>query len=326
MRNKGFFWFITILLTAICIYQLSFTWVSNSVENKAEREADVRVAELMKQAALTGDSTLLPNGTMVNFKTVEGEELAKAAFINQILREKSDKKVYPVFGSTFSEVKNRSLAFGLDLVGGMSVTMEISIPDLVASFARNQKDLQFVRPFESSKKRFAKEGGDFVAIFADEYKKLNKGQSLVKIFAISEIEELGTNSSDKDVLSFLNDKVSSAMDGVELIMNRRINQFGVAQPNIQKDPSNNRLYIELPGVQDEATVAQKLKSTANLQFFETYMGNEIASNWQQASNISLREEMTEEEMNAEVDSTDVDSTKSTLDQLTKGNNLSKGSI
>lgn len=322
MRTKGFFWFITILLTAICIYQLSFTWVSNSVEQKAEKEAIIKVEELKKEAANNDNKALLPNGTTVDFNEPEAEELAKAAFINQILREKSDKKVYPIFGSTFTEVKTRSLAFGLDLVGGMSVTLEISIPDMVAQYARNPRDLTFRRPFDSAKKVYEQKGGDFIRIFAEEYKRINKGQPLVKVFAISEIEDLGKNSTDADVISFLNDKVASSMDGVELIMNRRINQFGVAQPNIQKDPANNRLYIELPGVQDEATVAQKLQSTANLQFYEVYQGNEISAYWQKAMAVSTQPEAELDDETNGLDSTStdsssvaVDSNKSELEQL-----------
>ena len=80
------------------------------------------------------------------------------------------------------------------------------------------------------------------------------------------LQVIDNESSEEEVLEFLRGKESSSMDGVEEIMNRRINQFGVAQPNIQKDPSSNRLYIELPGVQDEVTVAERLQSTANLQF------------------------------------------------------------
>ena len=88
--------------------------------------------------------------------------------------------------------------------------------------------------------------------------------------AISEVKELSYNSSNSDVASYFHDKIAKSMDGVEQIMSKRINQFGVAQPNIQKESRKNRLYIELPGVQDEATVAKKLQSTANLEFYETY--------------------------------------------------------
>jgi SecD/SecF fusion protein len=327
MRNKGFLWFITILLTAICLYQLSFTWVSNSVENKADREAMSRVEELKKEAAKTDNKAYLPNGTPVDFNKPEGEELAKAAFINQILRAKSEKSVYPVLGSTFSEVKTRSLAFGLDLVGGMSVTLEISIPELVESFARNPRDLTFKKPYDSAKAIYAKQGGDFVSIFAAQYKKINKGQPIVKSLAISDIEELGKNSTDNDVIAFFNERVSSSMDGVEQIMNRRINQFGVAQPNIQKDPANNRLYIELPGVQDEATVASKLQSTANLQFYETYQGNEIAPQWKTASDISKSAEISVDELEEAVSDSAANSndTVNELDALTNGSTEKTGS-
>jgi SecD/SecF fusion protein len=106
------------------------------------------------------------------------------------------------------------------------------------------------------------------------------------------------------VISFFRKKVSSSMDGVEQIMNKRINQFGVAQPNIQKDPTTNRLYIELPGVQDETTVAEKLQSTANLQFFETYQKEELAAQLSQANMISRQAEI---EVVEEVDTTGMDS-------------------
>jgi SecD/SecF fusion protein len=284
MRNKGFFWFITILLTAVCIYQLSFTWVASNEEARADKEAQRKVIELKAQAAKTGNKATLPNNTVVDFNNPEAEEIAKAAFINQILKDKSEKAVYPLLGSTFSEVKKRSLAFGLDLVGGMSVTLEVSIPDLLKNYARNPRDLKFKKVYNAAMSRY-KNGGDFITLFIDENKKQNN-DLVVKLFALTEIEGLTTKSSDSDVESFFRKIASSSMDGVEQIMNKRINQFGVAQPNIQKDPSKNRIYIELPGVQDESTVAAKLQSTANLQFFETYVYNDIASQWNQAVSLS----------------------------------------
>jgi SecD/SecF fusion protein len=294
MRNKGFFWTLTTALIVVCLYQLSFTWVSENVEAKAKKEAAERVEQLKLDAAKDNNIGYLPNGTRVDFSQPESDELASAAFINQILKEKADNKVYPILGSTFAEVKKRSLAFGLDLVGGMSVTMEISVPDLIESLARNPRDIKFKKAFESAKQIYGTEGGDFIKVFRDENKKLNNDQ-LVKLFSISEMDGLGMKSTDEDVEDYIRKILSSSMDGVEQIMNRRINQFGVAQPNIQKDPSNNRLYIELPGVQDEATVAQKLQSTANLQFFETYLPSQIANFWQNATMISRTPEAKYEE-------------------------------
>jgi len=308
MRNKGFFWFITILLTAICVYQLSFTWVSNNVEKKAEKDAVARVAELKAEALKTDSIGYLPNGTQVHFGDAEAEELAKAAFINQILREKAETPVYPIFGSTFKDVKKRSLAFGLDLVGGMSVTLEVSVPELLKNYVRNPRDLEFKKTFDAAKTEYGNNGGDFITIFIAKHKQLFKGSKLAHLFNIAEIDELGKNSSDAEVEAFLRDKEASSMDGVEEIMNRRINQFGVAQPNIQKDPVNNRLYIELPGVQDEATVAEKLQSTANLQFYETYDIQQIGAMWQQAGVLSRSEPLDIDEIDLEeevTDSTDV---------------------
>ncbi len=323
MRNKGFFWFITILLTAVCLYQLSFTFVSNSVEKKSEKEANERVADLKLQSVATGDSALLPNGVYVDFTEPEGTELAKAAFINQILKEKAENKVYPIFGSTFAETKKRSLAFGLDLVGGMSVTLEISVSELVKNYARNPRDLRFKKPYESALKIYNSKGGDFITLFIKENKRLNNGTPVVRLLGIAEIDGLKMNSTDDEVDSYFRQIAASSMDGVEQIMNKRINQFGVAQPNINKDAVNNRLYIELPGVQDEATVAQKMVSMANLQFFETYFPSEIGGQWQQATSLSRTKEVIIDDLAVVTDSSDTLKDKS-LESLSSLGGSQKG--
>lgn len=296
MRNKGFFWFLTILLTAICVYQLSFTWVSNGVENKAAKSAKEMVRKAKDGLKAKGDSVMLPNNVWVDFLGAEDEENAQAAYLNQILSAKGETKVYPVFGSTFSEVKKRSLAFGLDLVGGMSITMEVSIPDLIKNYVRSENDKTFKVPFNSAVAAYAELGGDFTDLFVAEYRKANPNTPLVKIFDITDIDVLGMKSPDEEVVAFLKKKISESIDGVELILGRRINQFGVAQPNIQKDPSSNRIYVELPGVSDEETATKRLVSTANLEFYETYQANEIASYFQQAVEVSKNAELTVEEL------------------------------
>lgn len=315
MRLKGFFWFLTITLITVCVYQLSFTWVATNVENDAEKTATTLANLYKKEAAKTGDSTKV-NGVYVHFDTPEGYELAKASIMNNILKDKSegDQGVYPIIGSSFKVVKKRSLAFGLDLVGGMSVTLEISIPELVKSHAKNPRDLKFVKPFERAVYIHNSKGGDFLSTFIDSYKKANGNLPLS--YALKG-EGLGIKSTDNEVESYFRKLVASSLDGVEQIMSRRINQFGVAQPNIQKDLTSNRLYIELPGVQDENTVAQKLQSTANLEFFETYTMSMIQTQWAEASNISLRDEVNVDELLADTDSTTADSSK--VDSLKKSN-------
>lgn len=309
MRNKGFFWFLTILLTVICVYQLSFTYFSNSVEVKADKASEQKVDDLFAAMEKSGDSVLyLPNNTSVNITNPEAKELAKAAFVNDTLKQLASTSVYPIFGSTFKDVKKRSLAFGLDLVGGMSVTLEISVPELLKSYARNPRSSEFKNVYDKALDVYRKQGGDFIVIFSEEHKVLNPEGKLVRLFAISDIEELDMNSTDDQVVAFLKSKETGAMEGVEEIMNRRINQFGVAQPNIQKDPAKNRLYIELPGVQDEATVAEKLQSTANLQFFETYNYQALGPIIQEADRISRTELSDEVEEEVVADTTAAETT------------------
>ena len=287
MRNKGFFWFLTILLTVICIYQLSFTWVSEEPEDPLEAEARAEVEKM--EGYVPGDNMgILPNSLdPIDFSKAESKEIAVADIINFKLSRKADKSVF--LGSTFAEVKNRSLAFGLDLVGGMSVTMEVSIPDLVKNYIRNENDIEFKRAF----KKANSEAGDgkFIETFVAAHQELNAGKSLVGYMNHSDIDELNRNSSDDEVFEFLLDKRKSSMKGVKDIMERRINQFGVAQPNIQIDEDNNRIYIELPGVQDEATVAAKLVSTANLQFYETWDLSAIQGVMTRANQLSMSLEL-----------------------------------
>ncbi len=290
MRIKGFFWFLTILLTVVCLYQLSFTWVANNVEADAEKQAISIVSKKKKEAMANnnGIAVIGTNNDTIDFNDPESEEIAKGILINQILRSKADTEVYPVLGSTFSEVKKRSLAFGLDLVGGMSVTLEVSEPEFVKSQVKNQNDISFTSPYEKALVKYENDGTqDFIDLFVAEFRKENGGLKLNTIF---NGDNIMIQTSDDEVIKQLRDLIAKSMDGIENVMSKRINQFGVAQPNIQKDAENNRLYIELPGVQDEKTVAEKLQSTANLEFFETYDFSQIQSSWAEADALSIKEE------------------------------------
>jgi len=300
MRLKGFFWFLSILLTAVCVYQLSFTWVASNVESKAAKEADLKVKMLRDEAKATGGIAILPNNTQIDFNNPEAVELAKAAFINEILREKGEKPVYPVLGSTFGEVKKMSLAFGLDLVGGMSVTVEISYPDLIKGHVKSVTDPKFTKPFDRAVADYNKNGGDFIGTFISTYKKANGSLPLSYII---KGEGIGIKTSDAQVENYLRELVASSMKGIEDIIGRRINQFGVAQPNIQRDLATNRLFIELPGVQDEETVSRKIRSTANLEFFETYMPEQIQMQWQEAARLSKLNEVNVDDLALATDTT-----------------------
>ena len=136
----------------------------------------------------------------------------------------------------------------IDLVGGTSITLEVSTPEFVKSQVKNQYDIAFTSPFEKAQKKYRNNSSlDFIDLFHTEFKLSNDGLPLNAIIRGDGIE-LGT--SDVDVIAHLRDLITKSMDGIENVISKRINQFGVAKPNIQKDAVNNRLYIELPGVQD----------------------------------------------------------------------------
>lgn len=273
MRNKGFFWFFTILLAIVSLYQLSFSFIGSSIEAEAEAEALEKVAALKEGAG--DEDKKLPNGTYVNFaKDLEAEDIAKAAYINEILKERNSEKVF--VGNTYKDVKEKSISLGLDLKGGMSVTLELSMPDLVKSAALNPRDLHFIKPYEKALETYNTEGGDFITIFVNTHAEMYPERALIREFSTEEVVSQITNkATDEQVADYLNGLSEGALEGVETIMANRINQFGVAQPNITQDGEKNRLYIELPGVKDQATVRNRLQSTANLEFFLAFKGSEI---------------------------------------------------
>src|SRR5690554_3778647 len=273
MRNKGFFWFFTILLFVVSLYQISFSFIGSGIEKEAEQLAIEKVDAL--KASADQDSVKLPNGTYVNFNTDnEAYALAKAAFINEILKEKNEEVVY--LGNTFSEVKGKSVSLGLDLEGGMSVTLELSMSDLVKNSALNPRDLHFIKPFESALEEFNSKGGDFIDIFVAKHQEMFPDRLLIREFSTDDVVSKITNkATDEETKQYLKGLSEGALDGVETIMENRINQFGVAQLNITKDNNANRLYIELPGVKDQATVRERLQSTANLEFYLAYKGQEL---------------------------------------------------
>jgi SecD/SecF fusion protein len=265
MRNKGFFWFFTILLIAVSIYQISFSFIGNSIEEEAEQLAIERTEEL--EASAEGEDVQLPNGTFVNFANDnEAFALAKAAFINEILKERNDDVVF--LGNTFKDVKEKSVSLGLDLKGGMSVTLELSMAELVRNSALNPRDIHFVKPYEAAMELYNTEGGDFIDIFTEKHSEMYPDRKLIREFSTEKVvSEITNKASDDEVKTYLRNLSEGALDGVETVMENRINQFGVAQPNITQDNNLNRIYIELPGVKDQATVRNRLQSTANLEFF-----------------------------------------------------------
>lgn len=241
MQGKGVIKFFAILLAVVCLYQLSFTWVAQNVQNKAKEYA-------------------------------KGNAEKERAYLDSV----STLPVYPVFGHTYQYCVDRELALGLDLKGGMNVTMQISLRELVTSLSNNNTDPAFTQALTNAQARSVTEQKDYITLFVDEYEKLSPNTKLAAIFANSNNQEkLKYNSSNSEVEAYLKDQASVAVQQSYTVLHTRIDQFGVTQPNIQLQKSTNRILIELPGVKEPERVRKLLSGSAKLEFYQTYDNTEV---------------------------------------------------
>lgn len=246
MQGKGLINFFVILISIACLYSLSFTFVTRKVERDAVAYAK---GDPVKERAY-----------LDSMATVDVFNLGFAKFSYQYCKE-------------------RELALGLDLKGGMNVTMEISLKELINNLADNPKDANFQKALENAQSRSKDSQKDFVSLFGEEFKKLSPDGKLATFFASKDnaVSNINPNSSDADILRFLQRESGSAIDRSFNILRTRIDKFGVTSPNIQRQQGTNRILIELPGVTDEDRVRKLLQGSAKLEFWETYDNTEIFS-------------------------------------------------
>jgi len=265
MRNKGFFWSITVALALACVYQLSFKWATHGIEADATVYGNEKLDSLV---SFKVPYLVVERDTFYTEPDSAHQEEIANHYREKYLKEIANEIVH--FGYTYAECKENELNFGLDLQGGMSVTLEISVPELVSELAGNTQNPLFRKPYEAALVRTANGEGEFIDLFQEEFESMNQNGSLAKLFHPHNREEIKPDATNNEVINFLNDKANSALDGVEIIIEKRVNSFGVSQPTIQKQTGTNRIYVELPGVVDKETVRRRLQATANLEFFEVY--------------------------------------------------------
>lgn len=268
MQLKGLVRFFTILLIVYSLYQLSFTWFVKSHEKKLEARA--------------------ASFTKVNFPDAKGElyDSVYNARLRQLKDSTKDETItYGITGAvSYQKAKNEELNLGLDLQGGMNVTLEVEMTGLLKTISNNSKDPNFLKALQNADRRKANSGENFIRLFAEEYKKLNPNGSLASIFAASN-RGIKVTDSDSKVVSTLESLASDAFNNTYTVMRTRIDQFGVAQPNINPDANRGIITVELPGVQDKARVRNYLQSSANLQFWEVYKIDEIEKELEKADGI-----------------------------------------
>ena len=241
MQNKGAVRIFAILLALVCLYQLSFTFVTRRVESAA-------------QVASAGDPK------------------AEAAYLDSVANE-------PVFlGLTYMECKSKEINFGLDLKGGMNLILEVKISDVVKALANHNTDPVFNQAVDNAAEREKTSTSDFITLFKEEFEKLNPNGQLATIFATVDMKDrVNLNMSNSEVISVLRDETEAAIQNAFNVLRTRIDRFGVTQPNIQRLEKAGRVMIELPGVTDPQRVRKLLQGTASLEFWETYANSEILS-------------------------------------------------
>lgn len=254
MQNKSAVLLFTILLALATLYTLSFNWVSSNYEKLAEEVG----ADYADSLIEVGD-----------FSDAKRDSLT-TVYTRKFLRDSANAEVYPVFGHTYNEVKQQELNLGLDLKGGMSVTLEVSIPDLVKSLSDYSDQADFNNAINEAIEAQSSSNSDFITLFDEAWQNQNSTLELRRIFFNPENSELfPANSTDEQIIEILRAEAQTAINNTENIIRKRIDQFGVAQPNVQKMAFSGRILVELPGVDDRERVRQQLKSTANLEFWET---------------------------------------------------------
>ncbi len=276
MRNKNLIVALTVIVTALCFFYISFTFVARGVEKDAV------------------DVATLPDGKV--------DLLKKQAYIDSIYNE----PVYNFLGAkyTYKEVKSFELALGLDLQGGMHVVLEVSPVEILQAMAgSNANDANFKKAIELAKEKQRSSQGTFQQSFFEAYRSIAGDNNLSKIFANANNKgRIDIRSTDKDVESVINEEIDLSVDRSFNILRNRIDKFGVIQPNIQRIRGTGRILVELPGVENAQRVRNLLQGTAKLEFMEVYQIYEIFDKTNRINEylISVDEE---KKSNKEVDTT-----------------------
>ncbi len=263
MENKSAIWIFTVLLVLACLYQLSFNFFSNQFEDQATEFAVDYVNDLDSTGSMTAiERDLLIDSTARKF-----------------LIDSAGTQAYPVLGHSFREVKEQELPLGLDLQGGMSVTLEVSVPELVENLSGNSKFPNFKKAVAEAREGQKSSSDDFITLFAAAWnnnKPEGEDSKLSKIFNNRDYtDKFKTAKTDDEVIALLRVEAETAIDNTENILRQRIDQLGVSQPNIQRQSSTGRILVELAGVKNPERIKKLIGATANLEFWPVFENTEL---------------------------------------------------
>ncbi len=239
MQHKGIVRILAVCLALVCAFYLSFSFVTRHYDKKAQEYAN-------------------------------GEKSKEYVYLDSI----ASQKVW--FGYTLKECREKEINLGLDLKGGMNVTMEVSVPDILNALSGYNTSENFTKAMAAAKEKQKNSQIDFVTLFVESYKEQDPNAQLASVFSTFEFKDKVTlNSTNAEVEKVLREEVDGAINNSFNVLRTRIDRFGVVQPNIQKLDQPGRILIELPGVKEPERVRKLLQGTANLEFWETYECAEV---------------------------------------------------
>ena len=235
---------IAIFLVLVCLFYISFTFVGNKYEGEAKAYADAR-----------------PHATP------DAYQKSQRHYLDSL----GNEKVF--MGYTLNEVRKLGIGLGLDLKGGMNVTLQVSVPDILRSMANTDRNPEFERAIEVTDSLVKGDAGkDYISTFVDEYTKLSGGDLTV---VFSNVETIKPGMGKSDIVSNLKSEVKDRVSNTTNVLRSRIDQYGVVAPNIQELEKDGQILLELPGVKEHERVLELLKTSANLEFYTTQPVNEI---------------------------------------------------
>ncbi|TPE44732.1 protein translocase subunit SecDF [Pontibacter mangrovi] len=244
MRNKSFIIVLTLIVSALCLYYLSFSFVAGNIQKDAEAYATDAQGNV---------------------------DLAKK---QTYLDSMSKETVY--MGMTYEEVKENELGLGLDLKGGMHVVLEVSPVEIIKSMSGNSKDPAFLKALERAQQLQKNSQERFTTLFAEAYREVEPNGRLSRIFSnTANRGKISYESTNEEVVDVIQGEVDDAIDRSFNILRTRIDRFGVTQPNIQRLKGTGRIQIELPGVDNPERVRNLLQGMANLEFWEVWTPQEF---------------------------------------------------
>ncbi len=283
MQLKGLVRFFTVLLIVYSLYQLSFTWFVKNHEKKMTARAQEYVNKNFPTAAAK-----FPGDKKAQEAYQEELDKIRDKYADSLIKATENTTVtYGINGAmSYKKAKEEELNLGLDLQGGMNVTLEVEMTGLLKSLSNNSNNEQFLAALKNADGRKGNSDADFITLFIQEFRKLNPNTTLASIFAGGSNGVIDVKSSDSKTEDYIREQAKTAFNLTFERLRNRIDQFGVAQPSINPIPSRGQINVELPGIKDKERVRKQLQTTANLQFWEVYTleDKNYENGWQRTIN------------------------------------------